>query len=257
MLLVIDAHNKDRFSKILDDVNRLRARRPRAVAGGGIDISDDRSNHAIDEPDLVYIVSLDDEFNVVGSACLQPATGRHGLSDILEQVFDAEFSLNGKTIWECTQFCVESDHTHQSYTTCTLMAGILEHARSSGIAEIVTVIDPEMDRVLRCSATAPHSYVGGKAGPGDAPTLAALIDCSEERIAQLRALAGLEGDIFLSDEAVDAALPPPVMTPLAGILQDYCSQQIAAARTRQEMIDAVALRQALKGRFQPKRRCDA
>jgi acyl homoserine lactone synthase len=85
------------------------------------------------------------------------------------------------------------------------MVGSLEYAKNSGITDIVTVIDPVMDRVLKRSDNAPYGYVGKKTPMGKVPALAALLDCSDERINKVRAFAGIEGDVF-ADETVMARL---------------------------------------------------
>lgn len=249
MLVVIDAFNQDRFSGILDDVFSLRER----VLGHGSTwdngISKGRDSATFGKGEPSFIVSLDNDHNVVGCACVKPVDDPHMIADMLRDVLDDKLSLESDTIWECTGFCVDPGRSSAIYTTCEIMTGMLERARSSGITQVIAVIDPQMNQALRRSAIAPRSYLGCKAGPDAMPTVAALFDCSDERIARLRAHAGIEGELFIPDDEVEAAMPPPGMTSFAGVLQDYCTEQIAAARTRQERIDAVALSQALKGRF--------
>ena len=43
-----------------------------------------------------------------------------------------------------------------SLATCELMIGSLEFARRSGITDIITVIDPVINRVLKRSDNAPY-----------------------------------------------------------------------------------------------------
>ena len=257
MLVVIDTLNQDRFTEILYNVFTLRKR---VLGDGSIwdnGISNGRDAAPFKKGEPSFFVSLDDDLNVVGCACVRPADGRHMISDMLRDVLDDKLLLESDTIWECKGFCVDPSGPAAFHTTCEIMIGILEHARSSGIGEIIAVIDPQMDRALRRSATEPRSYLGCKAGPDAMPTVAALIDCSEDRVAKLRAHAGIEGEIFIPEGEVEAAMPAPGMTSLGEVLQDYCTEQISAARTRQERIDAVALSQALTGHFRSKRSCDA
>jgi acyl homoserine lactone synthase len=82
------------------------------------------------------------------------------------------------------------------------MIGSLEYARQSGITDIVTVIDPIMDRVLKRSDNAPYGYLGSTKPMGKVHALAALLDCSEERIARVRAFADITEDVFASEDYV-------------------------------------------------------
>ena len=159
-----------------------------------------------------------------------------------------------------------------SWATCELMIGSLEYARRSGISDIITVIDPVINRVLKRSDNAPYDYVGSTRQMGKVAAMAALLDCTEERINRVRAFAGIGHDVFLSDDAARALLdrravaegdgrvagggrvttadaghgedekPVPV-TP--DHIRDYCREQLQAARTERERADAQRLIDAL------------
>lgn len=174
------------------------------------------------------------------------------LSDVFYDILDGEPPLRSATIWESTRFCVDRDKLAKgtarnsvSYATCELMVGILEYGRDSGIADIITVIDPVMDRVLKRSDNAPHGYVGKTADMGKVKALAALCDCSDERIDKVRAFAGIEGDIFVGEDEVAAARTPESAEMLSARLRAYCAEQIANATSEHERVAAMALRQAL------------
>ena len=77
------------------------------------------------------------------------------------------------------------------------MAASLEYARDSGISDIVTVIDPVMNRVLKRSDCAPYEYVGKTTRMGKVSAMAALLDCSEDRIKRIRSVARIKGDVFV------------------------------------------------------------
>jgi acyl homoserine lactone synthase len=265
MILVIDALNQDRFASIIDDMFKLRARVFGDRMGWKVTVANGREIDDFDELDPAYVISLDDDCNVIGCARLLQTTGPHMLSDVFYDILDGEPPLRSATMWESTRFCVDTERLGRgrgpnsvSYTTCELMVGILEYARSAGIDDIITVIDPIMDRVLKRSDNAPYGYVGKTADMGKVAALAALIDCTEERIDRVRAFAGIEGRIFVPEEQVEFAL-------LAGTgavqldtdLRDYCSQQIATANTTRERAAALALQQALVGMDRSSRICDA
>lgn len=206
MLVVVDALNKADFPGLLDEMFRLRARVFGDRLGWEVDIRNGREIDKFDALDPAYVIGLDDEGHVVSCVRALQTTGPHMLSDVFSAILDGEAPLRSATLWESTRFCVDTNRLDRgngrnsvSYATCELMVGSLEYAKNSGITDIVTVIDPVMDRVLKRSDNAPYGYVGKKTPMGKVPALAALLDCSDERINKVRAFAGIEGDVFADD----------------------------------------------------------
>jgi acyl homoserine lactone synthase len=275
MILTIDALNMHKFQPLLDDMYRLRARVFGGRLGWEVNIEDDMEIDQFDRLDPAYIIGLDDDMNVISCARVLQTTGPHMLSDVFQAILDGEPPLRSPSIWESTRFCVdtqrlkrETSGTTVSKATCELMIGILEYAQSAGIQDIITVIDPVMDRVLKRSDNAPHGYVGKTVQMGKVPALAALLDCSDERIERVRAFGGIAGDVFISEDDAYAKLTgatldqadnadPEVMTAVkadpakvaeaktrnANVedLQNYCLEQLTCAKTDAERKAAVAL----------------
>lgn len=258
MIIVIDALNKDRFSDLLDEMFQLRARVFGDRLGWEVKIENGREIDQFDHLDPAYVIGLDDEGHVVSCVRALQTTGPHMLSDVFQVLLDGEPPLRSATIWESTRFCVDTqrlcrDGTMKavSWATCELMIGSLEYARRSGISDIITVIDPVINRVLKRSDNAPYDYVGSTKQMGKVAAMAALLDCSEERINRVRAFADIHHDVFSEDDDVralldrralaqerlahehlaDAADDMPV-TPAD--IQDYCRDQIRSAQTPQE-----------------------
>lgn len=264
MLIVVDGLNKDRFGPVLDEMYQLRKRVFHDRMGWDVSIQEGREIDMFDELDPAYIIGLDDNYNVVGCARLLQTTGPHMLSDVFDAILDGEPPLRSAHIWESTRFCVDRDKLNRgkdrnsvSYTTCELMAGILEYGRDAGISDIITVIDPVMNRVLIRSDNAPYDYVGKTADMGKVKALAALIDCTDERIDRVRRFAGIEGDIFLDEDEVATALEPPKTRAMEIDLQAYCKEQLETASTEHERAAAVALQHALSDMLRSRRDCDA
>ncbi|AWZ22157.1 autoinducer synthesis protein [Roseovarius sp. TM1035] len=256
MILVIDAINKDRFSHVLDEMFKLRARVFGDRLGWQVEVKDGRERDLFDDLNPAYAVGLDDEGNVVSCVRALQTTGPHMLADVFADILDGEPPLRSATLWESTRFCVDTrrlgrgrDRNSVSYATCELMIASLEAAKSAGVSDIVTVIDPVMDRVLKRSGNAPYDYVGKTADMGKVPALAALLDCTDERIDRIRAFGGVEGDVFISD---DAALALPAIaghvTPKTP-LEQYCDEQIASATSEKERIAALRLKAALEDKI--------
>jgi acyl homoserine lactone synthase len=287
MIIVIDALNAHRFTHLLDDMFRLRKRVFADRLGWEVNCTEDgREIDKFDALDPAYILGLDDEGHVVSCVRALQTTGPHMLSDVFSDILNGEPPLRGATIWESTRFCVDTQRLTRgtsrhsiSYATCELMIGSLEYAMRSGITDIVTVIDPVMDRVLKRSDSAPYGYLGKPTPMGKVSALAALLDCTEERVDRIRAFAGIHHDVQLTEEEALARAPapqtdddtprdqegvrsmtivsrntaPPV--PEAGVtrtaLRDYCRAQIRDARTPRELDAALALAEMLLGSGRP------
>ena len=119
------------------------------------------------------------------------------------------------------------------------MIGSLEWAMSAGISDIITVIDPIMNKVLKRSNNAPYDYLGTTTQMGKVPAMAALLDCTPERIAQVREFSGIQHDVFASPaEAARFKDVPAVDRQQADSkdrqMQRYLEEQLAEAETPED-----------------------
>lgn len=257
MILVIDALNRDRFQNVVDEMFRLRARVFRDRLGWDVTVRDGRERDIFDDLDPAYLVVLDDDHTVVGCNRILQTTGPHMLSDVFNDILCGEPPLRSATVWENTRFCVDTERLKRpdssktvSSTTCELMIGILEYGRDSGISDVISVIDPLMDRILKRSNNAPYDYIGQTVQMGKTRAMAALNDCTDERIQNVREFAGITGDVFADEDDVAEALAIRAQDAVMPThLRDYCDEQIAFATSEKERDDALRLRAALVNRF--------
>lgn len=260
MILTIDALNMHRFPTVLEDMFQLRARVFAGRLGWDVTITDGKEIDQFDSMNPSYIVGLDDEMNVISCARVLQTMGPHMLADVFDAILAGEPPVRSPNIWESTRFCVDTQRikskdskTTVSKATCELMVGILEYSKAAGITDIITVIDPVMDRVLKRSDNAPHGYVGKTVPMGKVSALAALLDCTDERISKVRAFAGIEGDVMLDEDAAVAKIkalgetPPETDVTETEDLMTYCEEQIAEAASSSERSAALALKHALTG----------
>ena len=265
MIIIIDAMNKDRFSDVLDDMYRLRARVFGDRLGWEVQIKDGKEIDQFDHLDPAYVIGLDEEGHVISCVRALQTTGPHMLSDVFDAILDGQPPLRSATVWESTRFCVDTARLKEgrpnaiSKATCELMAASLEFARNSGITDIVTVIDPIMDRVLKRSDCAPYDYLGKRTPMGKVDALAALLDCTQDRIDRVRAFGGIAGNVFVTDDDLRALLdrnkvsnvismPPRDITTKDDFhkgLLEYCRHQITSAQSQSELEAALALVEAL------------
>lgn len=260
MIIVIDGLNRQRYTRLLDEMFELRARVFGQRLGWDVVIQDGREIDQYDALDPAYVIGVNDENRVVSCVRALQTTGPHMLSDVFSSILDGQPPLRSATLWESTRFCVDTEvldrgnsRNSVSYATCELMAASLKYAQQSGITDIVTVIDPVMNRVLKRSDCAPYGYVGKTTPMGKVSAMAALLDCSDERIERIRRFAGIEGDLFvdqlrelaLSDDGKvetevaqannSTTLQPTEKQNMQAMLQEYCRDQVADAETMEEL----------------------
>jgi len=258
MIIVIDALNRDRFGDLEQEMYRLRARVFKDRLGWDVNVRDGLEMDAFDSLDPAHVIALDDEGHVVGCMRLLQTTGPHMLADVFSEILDGEPPLRSPQIWEATRFCVDTvrlsgsgrARNSVSFVTSEVMVGAFEYGREAGVLDAVAVIDPVMNRVMIRSGNAPYDYIGKTVDMGKVHALAALLDCSEERISRIRAFAGIEGDVFLSeDEALALVTRRRAATPAKTELEIYCDEQIAAATSSRERVAALRLKAALADRI--------
>jgi acyl homoserine lactone synthase len=257
MILVIDALNRDRFESVIDDMFKLRARVFHDRLGWEVSVQDGRERDMFDSLDPVYLVALDEAYNVVGCNRMLQTTGPHMLTDVFQDILMGEPPLRSVTVWENTRFCIDTERLKRpeatrsvSYTACELMAGIAEYAYESGITDVISVVDPAMDRILKRCDNAPYGYLGQTVQMGKTKALAALSDITEERIARIRNFAGITGTIFADeDETAEALALRDSEEMMPPELRAYCDEQIAAATTEHEKNAAIRLKAELVGKI--------
>ncbi len=270
MILVVDGLNRHLFTEVLDEMFELRARVFGGRLGWDVQIEDGKEIDQFDHLDPAYVIGLDDEGNVVAAVRALQTTGPHMLSDVFSDILCGEAPMRSATLWESTRFCVDTQRLTRgkeknsvSYATCELMIGSLEYCRSAGIQDIITVIDPVMNRVLKRSNCAPYDYVGETVPMGKVPAMAALLDCSEERISGLREFADIQHDVFIEEEtalemfeAKKAKTFSPANRdhkPLTD-LEKYFVELMSAAKTEDERQAVLKLIEALTDTFTPEQK---
>lgn len=203
MIYIVDALNAHEFGDLLDDMHRLRARVFSDRLGWDVKVSHGMERDIFDDLDPAHVISVNNEGEVVGCMRLLQTTGPHMLTDVFACLLDGEPPLRSSTVWEATRFCVDTNRLGRgscrnsiSYVTSEVMIGAFEYGMSAGVTDAVAVIDPVMDRVMKRSGNGPYGYLGSPKPMGKVTALAALMDCSTQRIERLRDFAGIRHDVF-------------------------------------------------------------
>ncbi len=261
MILVIDALNRHRHSRLLEEMFRLRARVFGGRLGWDVKIACGMEFDEFDALDPVYLIGLDERDSVVSCVRLLQTTGPHMLSDVFSDILQGQAPLRAATLWESTRFCVDTERLGQTdrgpgsvaRATSELMSATLDYARRCGITDIITVIDPVMNRVLKRSDNAPYDYVGATVQMGKTKALAALLDCTQERIARVRAFAGIDYDVHVDEHALlqRQSASPDTGLPMTETLAQYFIEQIDAAENPAELAETLTLIETVLGPQKP------
>ena len=274
MIIVVDALNKHLFQDVLTEMHRLRARVFQDRLGWDVTVRNGMEIDSFDALNPAHVICLDDDGDVVGCMRLLQTTGPHMLADVFHSILDGEPPLRSSSVWEATRFCVDTkklsggkSRNSISYVTSEVMAGAFEYAMKAGVTDAVAVIDPVMNRVLQRSNNAPYDYLGSAKPMGKVVAMAALMDCSPERVNAIRDFAGISGDVFATPEAAldcfyrnrrPQSAKRAITDPRTALLQ-YCQEQYDSADTPEEQAAAEALRLELSPLIDetPMRRCKA
>lgn len=280
MIIIIDALNRHRFGELLDDMYKLRARVFQDRLGWEVDVRDGKEIDDFDALNPAHVVCLDEDGDVVGCMRLLQTTGPHMLADVFPSILDGEPPLRSSRVWEATRFCVDTKkltgdkkRNSISYVTSEVMTGAFEYAREAGVLDAVAVIDPVMNRVLKRSNNAPYDYLGSAKPMGKVTAMAALMDCSQDRILGIREFAGIEHDVFLTEEEalmifnrrkaktmastrVSHLFPDISGTEIIQAprqfntnLQHYCYEQVLNAEKQEDIDAALALMEILSDKI--------
>src|SRR5450631_2545670 len=140
MIVVIEPHNAHKYSNLMDEMFRLRARIFRDRLKWDVQVTDGKERDKYDDQAPVYLVYTDDEAREVkGSLRLLPTTGPTVLADIFSDTLPDAVHLSAPTIWECTRFCLEErilDREHrreQLIASAILIAALGDVAIKAGI----------------------------------------------------------------------------------------------------------------------------
>lgn len=260
MIIVIDGLNASAFQGLLRKVYTLRARVFKDRLGWAVTVRDGQEYDEFDNLNPTHIVSVDDAGHVVGSMRLLQTTGPNMLADVFHAILQGEPAPRSPLIWEATRFCVDAERLTRgktrnsiSYVTSEIMVGAFEYAKTAGVTDAVAVIDPVMNRVMCRSANTPYDYLGKPTPMGKVTAMAALMDCSDERINRLRAFANMEENIFMSEADAlerfgDASTPDTSATDAPvnpqsklDMLRLYCAEQLRDASEPKELRAALRL----------------
>jgi acyl homoserine lactone synthase len=156
MIVVIEQHNSEQYSSLLDEMFRLRARIFRDRLKWDVQVVNGMERDKYDDEGPVYLVYVDDETRrIKGSLRLLPTTGPTLVADTFGDTLPDAAYLSAPTIWECTRFCLDDAILERGsredlhFASAVLIAALGEVAIGAGIESILGNFDSAMVRLYR------------------------------------------------------------------------------------------------------------
>jgi acyl homoserine lactone synthase len=156
MIVVVEPHNAHKYSNLMDEMFRLRARIFSDRLRWDVQVIDGKERDRYDEEAPVYLICTDDETGAIeGSLRLLPTTGPTLLADCFSDTLPDSVHLSAPTIWECTRFCLDDEildrgrHDELLLASAVLIAALGEVAISAGIESIIGNFEAPVLRLYR------------------------------------------------------------------------------------------------------------
>lgn len=196
MLQLITPDRSGEFIGDLAEMHRLRYRIFKERLGWDVQVSGDMEVDEFDTCRPVYLLQRDDDGRVQGCVRLLPTTGPTMLRDTFPALLDGQAAPASDAIWESSRFgvdlCTRETKTAGSIAKATyeLFAGMIEFGLMRQLADIVTVTDARMERIL-CRARWPLKRLGAPRAIGKTTAVAGYLEVSPERLRDVREAGGL------------------------------------------------------------------
>lgn len=155
MIVVIEQHNIHKYSTLMEEMFRMRARIFRDRLRWDVQVVDGKERDKYDDGGAVYILyTNDDGCEVKGSFRLLPTTGPTLLADCFSDTLPDAAHLSAPTIWECTRFCLGNKILNEGRdaifsAAAVLLSALGDVAISAGIESIIGNFDATMLRLYR------------------------------------------------------------------------------------------------------------
>jgi len=199
MLKVIQSHQYDKNSALMDKMFRIRAKVFKERLDWEVEVNDGYERDYFDDLNPLYLLSVDDEGELLGCLRLLPTTGPNMLRDVFN-ILIPDGKIESPLIWESSRFCLNPDIRHNSRdietafvnrVTIELLSGIAEVGLAAGLDFVVTVYDARIARLLK-RVNCPADVVGGPIKIGKVMTYASLFEVSEQMWQRLAQQIGLQ-----------------------------------------------------------------
>jgi acyl homoserine lactone synthase len=201
MMQLITADYYGSFIDAISEMHRLRYRVFKERLDWEVRFSGDMEIDEFDALHPVYLLQRAADGRVQGCVRLLPSTGPTMLRDTFPLLLDGASAPASSRIWESSRFALDiaNDTPKGAHglasATYELFAGMIEFGLSRGLAEIVTVTDTRMERILRRAGWALRR-IGKPHALGNTRAVAGYLEVSTESLARMRIAGDLHNPVL-------------------------------------------------------------
>ncbi|MBX9863582.1 MAG: hypothetical protein K2Y42_12620 [Hyphomicrobium sp.] len=202
---LISGHEAGNHPHLIDEMFKLRARVFKDRLDWEVTVVDGRERDQFDDLNPLYALAIDDLNRVVATFRLLQTTGPHMLADVFRGLMPEGIPIRSPLIWESTRFAVDTSLARDrgprglAEVTGLMLTTLLETGFNSGLTHILTVLDVRMEKIVR-RAGCPVDRLTEPRDFGGVPSLAILMECSEETVAEMHRRNNVPLDCFADSQ---------------------------------------------------------
>jgi acyl homoserine lactone synthase len=201
MIRLVQGHRRAAFPREMAAMHRLRRKVFHDRMGWDVSVIRDWEVDGFDALDPLYLLSIDDTKQIVGTLRLLPTTGFTMINDVFPELLPEGEPIVSPLIWESSRFAVDRDAdvpigpNGVSRATAELGLGMNAIGMQLGLTHVVTVYDALVHRALKRGDCAgepmgPPRRIGGRL------TYLVLYEVGPETEETVRAASGIRGDVL-------------------------------------------------------------
>ena len=200
MIIAINGAERDNHPDLMQKMHRLRKQVFSDRLGWDVKVEGDEERDEFDDLDPLYLLAMDEQWQLQGCLRLLPTTGPNMLRDVFQELLPDE-TIESPLIWESTRFCVNREtvpvltERGLNRTTCELFSALIEMTEAAGLVSIVTVFDALMKRILERADFAPD-IIGLPTRIGRVTAYAGFLPAGPEALKRLQAATGLTSRVL-------------------------------------------------------------
>jgi acyl homoserine lactone synthase len=210
MMLLITPDRYGEFVDELAEMHRLRYRVFKERLDWDVQASGDMEIDEFDALHPAYLLQLAVGGLIQGCVRLLPSTGPTMLRDTFTVLLDGRSAPASPAVWESSRFALDLPPNVSkgvgglAKATYELFAGMIEFGLSRRLAEVVTVTDVRMERILRRAAW-PLRRIGEPRAFGNTLAVAGCLEVSDASLARVRSTGSLKAPVLWAPVALAAA----------------------------------------------------
>lgn len=204
MIYIVQKDQSDGWEKYLREMHALRSAIFSDRLGWEVKVRDGLEIDEFDNQNPLYVLSIGDDGQLLGSLRLLPTTGPNMLEDVFPVLLGDHGSVRSPLIWEASRFCVATHRSKEfsrnmlSHVTSELLIGLFEIGKLAGLSAVVGVHDANFKRILQRAGWR-EEIIGTPTRIGKVKAFAGLFPIDDVELQKLRDNSGIYQSVLNSN----------------------------------------------------------